>query len=436
MKTENSLTDREDGGLSAISRALLCQPLPLKNPVQKYAWGSHRAIQDLMDEPRTSEPWAELWMGAHAKAPSQVQVDGHYISLPALLEKFPEEMLGAGVCEKYNRGLPYLFKVLAAARPLSIQAHPDKARARAGFERETAAGIRVSAPGRNYKDPNHKPECICALTRFSGLKGFRRNTEILALMEQFCPNGLLPQKKFLRQNNLRDFFKSLMEMPETEKASAISAVCENADKNKKKDKDKTEDTAAPLNESRIKDQIKQWIKKLAIAYPGDIGVISPLFLNLFCLEPGEALFLPAGELHAYLEGLGLEVMANSDNVLRGGLTPKHVDVPELMQVLTFTASEVKVLRPEPVGPVSGRYPVPAEEFAFCVLHLTDSAPCRIPNGHSAEILLCTQGHARVSADASPDDGVHLKKGQSVLIPAMAREYQISGSGVCYKVGVP
>ena len=162
----------------------------LKNTVQDYAWGSLTAIPELLGQPATGSPQAELWMGAHPKAPSQVYHDGKWESLLQVIEAHPADVLGKEAAEKFGGKLPYLFKVLAAAKPLSIQAHPNSHQAKEGFARENRLGISLMASNRNYKDDNHKPECICALTRFWGMNGFRRIPEITKYLGSLCRDVL------------------------------------------------------------------------------------------------------------------------------------------------------------------------------------------------------------------------------------------------------
>ncbi len=394
------------------------KPLILKNNIQKYAWGSRVAIQKLLEVPSSGEPWAELWMGAHPKSPSKVNMDGQWVSLPDYIRRFPEEILGHNTAKRFNNALPYLFKVLAAEQPLSIQAHPNAMQAKIGFERESAAGVDITAPDRNYKDSHHKPECICALTPFTGLKGFRRISSTIELFERFCPQGLADGINALKQQDLKIFFKFLMELPVHRKEAIILETVENAEK------------------QIMSDQTSEWILKLYRRYPSDIGIISPLFLNLFCLEPGQALFLPAGELHAYLDGLGIELMANSDNVLRGGLTPKHVDVPELLNVLNFTESDIEILLPQEISECEGQFPVFAEEFILSTIRVSKSKTYISNDKHSVEILLCIQGMACLTSGPDKEDVLDLKKGDSVFIPAAADPYQIAGNALFYKAAVP
>lgn len=401
-----------------MNKESIIRPLKLKNTVQHYAWGSHSAIQQLTDTPPSDEPWAELWMGAHPKAPSQVRVDGKWIPLDQYISRFPEILLGKNIAEKFNNTLPYLFKVLAAEQPLSIQAHPSADQAIKGFEKESEFGPDMSDPRRNYKDNSHKPECICALTPFTGLKGFRKLSSSVELLEHFCPAGLAEAITILRQKDLKHFFRYLMELPASRKAVVIREAV------------RTAETKASS------DQISEWILKLHRQYPADIGVISPLFLNLFSLEPGQALFLPAGELHAYLDGLGIELMANSDNVLRGGLTPKHVDVPELLNVLNFVESEIDILMPENISGRERHYPVLAEEFKLTTIQIEDSIPYISEGNHSVEIILCVHGHSTLTSSESEAPPIYLNKGESVFIPAALKSYQITGNARFYKAGVP
>ena len=390
----------------------------LKNTVQEYAWGSYTAIAELLGNPYPSvNPQAELWMGAHPKAPSLIEYEGKRLSLAEVIENNPEEILGKAAARKFDNRLPYLFKVLAAAKPLSIQAHPNQEQAEEGFERENRLGIPMVASNRNYKDDSHKPECLCALTRFWGLRGFRSISEILSLTKKICPVELEPELRDLRKHpdssGLKSFFHALMTMtPERKRNTITQAVC----------------TAQKEN-----DPIFKWILRLYDDYPQDIGVLSPIFLNLICLEPGQAMFLPAGELHAYLDGVGIELMANSDNVLRGGLTPKHIDVPELLRVLDFTAGKPAILLPRKISGYESVYDSPAEEFILSVISLRPGMSDAQFFPQSAEILLCTQGEAILTAG---EQSLSLAKGMSVMVPCAAETYHLKGNATFYKAAVP
>jgi mannose-6-phosphate isomerase len=394
----------------------------MKNTVQEYAWGSFTAIAELLGNGSPSKtPQAELWMGAHPKAPSMVKCDGNWISLIEFIEKNPDHILGKKVSEKFDNRLPYLFKVLAAAKPLSIQAHPSRDQAKQGFERENRQGIPIDAYNRNYKDDNHKPECICAHTLFWALKGFRKISSIVGLMEKICPQGLKKQLDKLRRQQspieLKNFFQTLMTMNHKQQTKIITHAVSNAKKF-------TDD-----------DPAYKWMIDLHKEYPADIGVFSPILLNLVCLEPGQAMFLPAGELHAYLDGVGIELMANSDNVLRGGLTPKYIDMPELLNVLNFEEREVNILETKQINECEWVYESHADEFILSIIHLKQGIRYNSPAHRSIEILLCTNGKATIT-DLGKNDKVVIDRGKSVIIPAVVKKYSVQGNATLYKAAVP
>jgi mannose-6-phosphate isomerase len=394
----------------------------LANIIQNYAWGSRTAIAALFGEPAPSEtPQAELWMGAHPKAPSMVQVNDRPQSLTELIEKNSIDILGKRIAGAYDKRLPYLFKVLAAEAPLSIQAHPNADQAASGYARENDLGIPLDASHRNYRDDRHKPECICALTPFWGLCGFRRISQILSLLQRACPQTLRRELHYLKTQpdttGLKIFFQSIMTM---EKENVSNAI---------------QEAVTYARTLKGNDAVFDWIIKLNAVYPEDIGVIFPAILNLVCLQPGEAMFLSSGELHAYLHGVGIELMANSDNVLRGGLTPKHVDLAELMNILTFQEHTIDILRSEACRPHERCYRTPAKEFALSVitLHQTDAyeSSCE----RSAEIMLVTEGRVEI-LDEGNGKRSEMKSGMSVIVPAVVPRYRMCGEGVVYKAAVP
>ena len=394
----------------------------LKNPIQEYAWGSYTAIPELLgsDSPAKT-PQAELWMGAHPKAPSKVKCNGKWRSLLALINENSKDILGEKVAPKFQNRLPYLFKVLAAAKPLSIQAHPSLEQAKKGFKRENKLSIPLDAPDRNYKDDNHKPECICALTFFWALNGFRKISAIVSLLERICPQGLKKEFDFLRQkpdsDGLKHFFQTVMTM------------------DRKSQKQVVDDAVKNVEPVKSDNKAYQWMIDLNKEYPSDIGVLSPIILNLICLKPGQAMFLPAGTLHAYLDGVGIELMANSDNVLRGGLTPKHVDVKELLNILDFEEREINILDMKRINPCEYRYESHAEEFALSIIKVKTDMDYYSLDKRCVEILLCTDGDALVT-DLAENKCVHVKKGMSILIPAVVKKYGIKGDAVFYKAAVP
>ena len=386
----------------------------LENPVQHYAWGSHTAIPELLGRPSPApEPWAELWMGAHPMATSRVVGAGESLPLDAYVARDPEAVLGAATAARFERKLPFLFKVLAAAEPLSIQAHPSLAQAREGFERENRAGIPLDAPQRCYRDALHKPELICALTPFHALNRFREPREIVerfaALDVTALAEPLAALRARLDREGLAAFFRVLWTLEEAARSAAIAGAVEWA------------------RSRGSGDPAAGWIDVLARRHPGDIGVLAPLLLNVVELAPGEAVFLPAGELHSYLEGVGIEIMANSDNLLRGGLTPKHVDVPELLRTLVFRAGPVERLRPQLVAG-EGRYATPAEEFALAVLEVRPGARYVAPERRAVEILLCTEGRGQIAGR----EDLAVARGDCLLVPARAPRYAVEGDLVLYR----
>jgi mannose-6-phosphate isomerase len=394
----------------------------LKNTIQEYAWGSTRAIPDLLGRKNPEgKTQAELWMGAHPKAPSLVRHNGQWVSLSELIAKNPADVLGRKVARNFNNRLPYLFKVLAAARPLSIQAHPDLHQAREGFQRENSLKIPLDASHRNYRDDNHKPECICALSRFWALSRFRKISRILLYFEKLNSGQLEAElaefKKRPTPNGLKQFYTSLITLDTDRRKRIVTEALEQA------------------RGFQSEDPVFRWMLKLAEDYPDDIGVLSPILLNLICLEPGQAMFLGSGQLHAYLEGTGIELMANSDNVLRGGLTPKHVDVSELLRILKFEDRDVTLLKP--VKSIANEliYPGPAAEFVLSVITLSNGATYQSPKDRSVEILICTRGKVTLF-DLADLTETPLPQGASAIVPACVERYRIEGQGTCYKAAVP
>lgn len=398
------------------------QIFPMQNPIQNYAWGSHTAIARLVGEAAPSEkPQAEMWMGAHPKAPSRVWHQERWQRLDKLIASHPLEILGARVMEKFGHRLPFLFKVLAAGQPLSIQAHPDSRQAREGFERENRAGIALDAPHRNYKDDQHKPECICALTPFWGMCGFRSAAAIKALASPVWPTGQRAGLELLAKDpdsaGIKEFFDYLMGMDPLTRSALVDHVVDRA------------------SAGEDKDAAYGWILRLNAQYPRDIGVLAPLLLNTIQLQPGQALFLPAGQLHAYLEGLGMELMANSDNVLRGGLTPKYVDVPELLSVLDFEPFRVEILQPLDSSPAENIYASSVEEFVLSVFHTSNSDPFHCTDRPPGpQILFCLQGAAEIQWPQSKS-WMNVDKGQAIFIPHCVSEYTLRGQAQFYKAAV-
>ena len=368
----------------------------LDSPVRHYPWGSRTVIPELLGLPSPAEePFAELWMGAHPDAPSKLP-DG--TPLDAAIAADPEALLGPVVRARFGDRLPFMMKVLAAERPLSLQAHPTTAQAEAGFAAEEAAGVPSIDPTRTFKDPFHKPEILCAITPVEALCGFRPVEESLHCLAKLQLPELKPTIAALARGGLRAAIPQLLALSAKRRESLARAVATRA----------AEYVAAHDPEFI---NTYRWAASLADTYPGDPGVVISLMCNHLRLAPGEAVFLPAGNLHAYLCGAGVEVMASSDNVLRGGLTSKHVDLAALIEVLDFTDGKVPVLHPV-LGPGGLRYPVPVDDFDLtrCQVDvdpgvLTTSGP---------QVLLCAEGTALLS---STDGEVELRQGASAFVPA-------------------
>jgi mannose-6-phosphate isomerase len=347
-------------------------------------------------DPFENGPYAELWMGSHAGSPSLVSLPSGEISLGELIARDPQHYLGEKTAKRYG-ALPFLFKLLAAEKPLSIQAHPNLAQAREGFERENRAGLAQDAPNRNYRDSNHKPEIICALTPFTGMCGFRSPDEIRRLLSTFLNSapaslreGFAPLLQTFETPNattaLRNFFEILFNLPLAVKNTLTEFI---------------------LSAHGAEDCEWELMRNFAQLYPGDPAVIAPLYLNVFRLEPGEAFFLKAGVLHAYIHGFGVELMANSDNVLRGGLTSKHIDISELMKVVDFNPLKPQIIKPE-ADFSCFTYPAPCEEFSLTVIRGTGGV-MNMALAQSASIGIVTEGEVSVS-------GMVLKQGESAFFP--------------------
>ncbi|MFI6340171.1 mannose-6-phosphate isomerase, class I [Streptomyces sp. NPDC050535] len=378
----------------------------LDNTIRPYAWGSATAIPRLLGVEPTGEPQAEMWMGAHPGAPSRTERG----PLTEVIDEDPEKELGRAAVARFGPRLPFLLKILAAGAPLSLQVHPNLEQAREGYEDEEQRGIPVDAPHRNYKDANHKPELICALTEFDGLCGFRAPDETAELLAGLDVDSLKPYVDLLRAHPeeaaLREVLTALLTADRADMARTVT---------------ETATACARLGGSYAP------YADLAHHYPGDPGVIAAMLLNHVQLQPGEALFLGAGVPHAYLNGLGVEIMANSDNVLRCGLTPKHVDVPELLRVVRFEASDPGVLRPEAAPDGEEVYATPIDEFRLSRHVLPQDAPPRDLTAETPQILLCTAGSVRA-------DGNTLGPGRSVFVPA-GEKVEVSGPGTIFRATV-
>jgi mannose-6-phosphate isomerase len=383
---------------------------PLTSTVRAYPWGSRTVIPELLGQPAPSEePQAELWMGAHPDNPSRLP-DGR--GLDAAIAADPQRLLGEAVIGRFGPRLPFLMKVLAAEGNLSLQAHPTTEQAEAGFAAEEAAGVPKDDPTRTFKDPYHKPELLLALTTFEALCGFRPVEESLHCLAKLQLPELKPTIAALARGGLRAAIPQLLALSEKRRTSLVDAVAT-----------KAAEFVAAHDPEFI--NTYRWAATLAKAHPADPGVVISLMCNHLKLAPGEAVFLPAGNLHAYLSGAGIEVMASSDNVLRGGLTSKHVDLAALIEVLDFSDGRIPVLHPV-LGPGGLRYPVPVDDFDLTRVQLDDGTGVLTTRG--PQVVLCFEGRVVL---ASADGELVLEQGQAAFVPAGA-PVTASGPAVLYR----
>ncbi|MFM5713455.1 mannose-6-phosphate isomerase, class I [Aeromonas allosaccharophila] len=387
--------------------------LLMQNPIQGYDWGSHDSLTTLFGIPNPEgKPQAELWMGAHPNGCSEVTLAGSAQKLSTLIDAAPAAALGDATLARFG-SLPFLFKVLCAEKALSIQVHPSKAQAEAGFAKEEAAGIDIKAANRNYKDPNHKPELVFALTPYQAMNGFRAIPAILALFDRMALPALADLTAALRQSQdeagLQHFFHQLLILCGESKDEALAGLLAYAANHQ------DEETFA-------------LITSLATQYPGDVGLFSPLLLNVVTLQPGQAMFLDACTPHAYVRGTGLEIMANSDNVLRAGLTPKYIDVAELLDCTRCLPKpdDQILLAPRCDGAVQ-HFDVPVPDFTFSVY----SAGEHQLTTASAEILFAIDGTVILKHG---EQSLRLEKGQSAFIPAATGSYQLLAEGRVARAG--
>ena len=401
---------------------------PLSNPVRNYAWGSYDGLSRYagMNQDR-DKPTAECWMGAHPDAPSVLRLPGGAnLSLNKYIAEQPIRALGDEVFSEFGE-LPFLFKVLSASMPLSIQVHPDKAGAEAGFAREEAAGISFSQPERDYRDRNHKPELALALSEFSALCGFREAGEVETLLGA----------------ELASFFGFSAKRGE----ASLRALISKALSLREKERSALERMA--IGRARILEAAGEPSARLAgktlldcyAHYPHDPGALSPLFLSVLELHPGQAIYVPAGVMHAYLSGTILEIMATSNNVIRGGLTQKHIDVGELLAIVDFRAAPIPVAAASLSADGLMTWESPAREFALSRIDL-DGGPPVVRKIRGPEILLCTEGSVNIApaaagvaigADggASPFQACPLRRGESAFVSAACGSCSLSGKGKVY-----
>ncbi len=391
----------------------------LRNTVQPYAWGSTIAIPELLGVSNPEgTPQAELWMGAHPNAPSRLERNGAETTLDAVIAADPERELGAATSERFGARLPFLLKVLAAQKALSIQLHPDRAQAEAGFAAEEARGVPRKAPARVYVDDWPKPEVLCALTPFEVLAGLRPAAEAADVLVGLHVHALDALVTDLRADPkppaVARTLATLLGWPEQDRAHLVADVVASA-------------ARASAQPSAFQSAYGA-VGRMAVDHPGDIGLVCSLLMNHAVVQPGQALFMGAGGVHAYIRGTGIELMANSDNVIRAGLTPKHIDIPELVRVLDpEVAVPILTARQEAVGVEEFDTPVP--EFRLRRLTVQDVSPgashLDVPGDGLPRILLCVEGSVTVTSGSS-SGALELTRGQSCFLSAADKSVTLTG----------
>ncbi|ELP5898806.1 mannose-6-phosphate isomerase, class I [Vibrio vulnificus] len=383
----------------------------LENVIQNYVWGSQTAITELfgIDNPE-QVPQAEIWMGTHPNGCSKLAHTGMLLS--DFIQSDPANVLGDYTVERFG-DLPFLFKVLSAEKPLSIQVHPSREKAIEGYQKENLQGLQLTDSSRNYKDDNHKPELVYALTFYKAMNGFRTIEKIVSLFDQAKVETLrVDLEKLILQptsTGLKAFFDVVMNLSAERKQRALAELLQAVDQ--------------PAKTAKAREAF-ELIKEFRQDYRDDIGLFSPLLLNIVELEPGEAMFLHAETPHAYVKGTGLEIMANSDNVLRAGLTPKHMDIAELIANTNFisTDRDKLILKPFNIENKTA-YPIPVEDFSFEIVNVETTE--RRQYVRSAEILFCIEGNCAIRHGS---DVVTVAAGESVFVCNSTKVYEYFGEG--------
>jgi mannose-6-phosphate isomerase len=390
----------------------------LLEPVtQPYAWGSHTAIAELQGRPApTASPEAELWMGAHPSAPSGVERDGTRTTLDAVIAADPAGELGAEIAARFGGRLPFLLKVLAAEQALSIQVHPSRQQAEAGYRAENERGLAPGDKSRNYVDDWPKPEILCALTPFEVLAGMRTGADAAALLRALAVRELVPLAAELVTDPAAPAraLATILAWPAADRSALVGDVVAACERVAAGGGEYAAACAAAV--------------RLAGEHPGDLGIIASLLLRHAVLRPGEAVYLPAGGLHAYLHGTGVELLANSDNVVRAGLTAKHIDIPELLK-LTDPTVAVPVIEPRAIGAGVSVYDSPAPEFR---LYRAELGPGEVTlPGTCARVVLCVEG---VGALRASSGSLKVAKGESCYLSAADGGVTASGPAVLFIAG--
>ena len=403
----------------------------IRGAVRRYAWGSPTAIPEIVGPLEGDGPVAELWFGAHPTGAAQLVAAAPGVrggpdlprALDTVVAEHAEHVLGPGVRARFGDRLPYLLKLIAAQRPLSLQVHPSLERAVAGYAEEDAAGIPLDSPARSYVDRNHKPELVYALTQFDAVCGFRAPRRAAEMFADLDAPLAVELAAMLAADpspaGMRAAFTRLLSpgcRPSAEEVMQVARAC-----------------AARYAAGSPSPRADHTVMQLAEAYPGDPGIVTSLLLNPVTLQPGEAMFVPAGGVHAYLSGVAVEIMASSDNVLRAGLTAKHVDVPEVLRNVDYVAAPPIRIAPETFYGATKVFYAPVDDFELSVTECTDGEPQPLP-GRGPRVLLCLEGEVTVTA--AEDGSLTLPRGGAVFVPAGDGGLTVTGYGTLIQADVP
>ena len=398
----------------------------IQGRLQHYEWGSHTAIPEFLGRDSDDRPWAELWFGAHPVAPALHAHSGE--PLDRLIAGEPRRLLGNEVLRGFGPTLPYLLKIIAPQKPLSLQVHPSRAHAQESFAAENAAGLALDADERNYRDDNHKPELVLALTQFEALCGFRTPRRAAAILEGLDTELTRRLHQLLidqpHAQGMRAAFRAIVSpalQPSAEMVAEVAQAC----------------AARLARDESPSPRIDRIVCMLQEHYPGDPGVVAALLLNPVTMQPGEAMYVPAGVIHAYMSGTAVEIMAASDNVLRAGLTPKKVDAAEMLQCVSVLAAPPMRIAPEQLTPTTVAYYVPTDDFELTLTTVEDGPGSFQPRHHipgiGPRIFLCLEGDILLENGGGR---AHIQAGQAIFVPAAAGAVQVGGTGKLVQACVP
>lgn len=414
---------REDAHVAQVlgASASVAHMERLDGARQSYDWGSRTAIPQLLGAEADGRPWAELWLGAHPAGPTRLASGD---TLASLLESSPDRLLGEDVVRRFGPQLPYLLKIIAPDKALSLQVHPSVAQAQEGYELENQAGIPLDAPARNYRDTNHKPEMVLALSQFEAVAGFRaprRAAEVLGGLDSGLARRI---RRGLRLNptrfGIRQVFSELVSADTRPSAQDVTELVEEL-------RQRLEAGESPSH------RVDANALTMAQAFPGDSGIAAALLLNPVTLRPGEALFVPAGAVHAYISGLGVEIMASSDNVLRAGLTSKHIDVPAMLACVDYVAAPPVRPAPEYLSRATRAYYAPVDDFELMVTTIVPEDDRLALPGRGPRIVLALEGATTATTSAG---SAELTAGQALFVGADERTLWLEGHGTVVQADVP